>query len=57
MYAPKDNQSKAFRVNPEFEFGNEVLLTMDSVSDRDHHSAPSLGKGHGGGQEGTLGPN
>ena len=56
MYVPEDNQPNAFRVKAEFEFGDEVLLRMDSVSDRDHHSAPSLGKGHGFGQEGTFRP-
>ena len=37
MYVSEDNQSNAFRVKAEFELGDEVLLTMWSVSDRDHH--------------------
>ena len=37
MHVPEDNQSNAFRIKPEFEFGDEVLLKTQSVSDSNHH--------------------
>ena len=37
VHVSEYNQSNPFRVKAEFEFGDEVLLMPQSVSDSDHH--------------------